>query len=96
MKTRLNQGLKPNIYFFRDSNGLEVDILYKKASQLFPIEIKSAATFTKAFARSLHKFQKLTSKAQKGYVVYAGDFVAETDTYKIVNYLNTQSILKSD
>ena len=96
MKTRLNQGLNPNIYFFRDSNGLEVDILYKKASQLIPIEIKSAATFTKAFTKSLLKFQKLTSKAQKGYVVYAGEFVAETETYTIVNYLDTQSILKSD
>ncbi|VAW39903.1 hypothetical protein MNBD_GAMMA01-551 [hydrothermal vent metagenome] len=93
MKSRLNRGLNPNIYFFRDSNGLEVDVLYKKASQLIPIEIKSAATFTKAFAKSIHKFQKLTKKAQKGYVVYAGDFTADTATYTIVNYLDTNGLI---
>ena len=88
MKARYNQGLNPNIYFFRDSNGLEVDIIYKKGSQLIPIEIKSAATFNKVFAKSIHKFQKLTAKAQKGFVVYAGDFTAKTETYSIVNYRN--------
>ena len=88
MKARYNQGLNPNIYFFRDSNGLEVDIIYKKGSQLIPIEIKSAATFNKVFAKSIHKFQKLTPKAQKGFVVYAGDFTAQTETYSIVNYRN--------
>ncbi len=88
MKARYNQGLNPNIYFFRDSNGLEVDIIYKKGSQLIPIEIKSAATFNKVFAKSIHKFQKLTPKAQKGFVVYAGDFTAKTETYSIVNYRN--------
>ena len=92
IKARFNQGLDPNIYFFRDSNGLEVDILYKQASQLTPIEIKSAATFTKSFAKSIHKFQKLTSNAQKGYVVYSGEFKADTETYTIIDFFEVKTL----
>jgi len=95
IKARLNQGLNPNIYFFRDSNGLKVDVIYKQASRLIPIEIKSAATFNKVFAKTITKFQKLTTKAQKGYVVYAGDFTAQTDTYSIVNYIDSRLMVNS-
>ena len=95
MKARYNQGLNPNIYFFRDSNGFKVDVIYKKGSQLIPIEIKSAATFNRIFAKSIHKFQKLTPKAKNGYVVYSGDFTAQTDTYSIVNYIDSTLIIKN-
>jgi len=94
MKARLNKGLNPNIYFFRDSNGLEVDIVFKQGSQLIPIEVKSSSTFNKVFAKSIQKFQKLTQQAQKGYVVYAGDFKAETETYEIINYLDVSLIFQ--
>ncbi len=92
MKARLNKGLNPNIYFFRDSNGLEVDILYKQGSQLIPIEIKSSATFNKIFTKSIHKFHKLTPNTKKGYIIYSGEFTVETETYQVVNYLQTQSL----
>jgi predicted AAA+ superfamily ATPase len=92
IKARFNQGLDPNIYFFRDSNGLEIDVIYKQGSQLISIEIKSAATFTKSFAKSIHKFQKLTSNAQKGYVVYSGEFKAGTETYTIIDFLEVNTL----
>ena len=92
MKARLNKGLSPNIYFFRDSNGLEVDILFKQGSQLTPIEIKSSATFNKIFAKGIHKFQKLTDSAQKGYIVYSGEFTPDTKTYTVVNFLDIPTI----
>lgn len=94
MKARLNKGLSPNIYFFRDTNGLEVDIIFKQGAQLIPIEVKSSSTFNKVFAKSLHKFQKLTKQAQKGYVVYSGDFKADTETYEIINYNEINSIFE--
>ncbi len=52
---------------------------------MIPIEIKSAATITKGFAKSIKKIQKLMPKAHKGYVVYAGDFTMATETYEIIN-----------
>jgi len=53
VKTRLNQGLDPNLYFFRDNHKNEVDLLYKKAHELIPIEIKSAKSFDRTFLKGL-------------------------------------------
>ncbi|MBF0266128.1 MAG: ATP-binding protein [Gammaproteobacteria bacterium] len=92
IKTRLNKGLQANLYFFRDSNGLEVDLLYKKGSQLIPIEIKSSSTFNKVFAKGLSKFQKLTNNSDKGYIIYAGDFTPKSERYEVVNFINTEKL----
>jgi predicted AAA+ superfamily ATPase len=92
MKARLNKGLNPNIYFFRDTNGLEVDILYKQGSSLTPVEIKSSATFNNVFSKGIHKFQKLTDNSRKGYIVYSGDFTPETETFTVVNFKNCSTI----
>ncbi|MBI3211101.1 MAG: ATP-binding protein [Simkania negevensis] len=45
IKYRFNQGLDPNLYYFRDHHGHEVDFIFQSASQLIPIEVKAANTF---------------------------------------------------
>jgi len=46
MKARLNRGTLPHLYFFRDNNGNEVDLLYQKGRSLVPIEIKASRTLS--------------------------------------------------
>jgi predicted AAA+ superfamily ATPase len=92
VKSRLNKGLNPNIYFYRDSNGLEVDVLFKQGADLTPIEIKSSATFNKIFAKGIKKFQALTDLTTKGYIIYAGDLTPDTEHYEVLNFLNTADI----
>lgn len=60
--------------------------------QLISIEIKPSETFHQAFAKGIIKFQKLSQSNTLGYVVYAGDFIAETENYQIVNFLNCGTI----
>ena len=94
LKFRLNRGLSPNLYFYRDSNGLEVDVLLKQGATLTPIEIKSSATFNKVFAKGLKRFQALTDLSGKGYIIYSGDFAVGTEDYDLLNYLNTAEVFK--
>lgn len=42
IKSYYNAGLEPNIYFFRSSNGQEVDLLFYQNGVLYPIEIKKS------------------------------------------------------
>jgi hypothetical protein len=72
-KARYNQGLDSNFYFFRDSNGREIDLLQKKGSQFDIFEIKSAETFQKNFIKNLKYFENLTGKVRKSYLVYSGN-----------------------
>jgi predicted AAA+ superfamily ATPase len=57
MKTRYNQGVDPNFYFYQDTAGQEVDLIVQKGSQLIPIEIKSSKTFSKSLLKGLLQFQ---------------------------------------
>lgn len=73
MKQRFNEGLSPNLYFWRDKSGLEVDCILDRGKELIPIEIKSGATLSADFFASLVKWNVLTGNdPAKSYVVYGG------------------------
>ena len=65
LKARLNAGKEPELYFYRDNKGNEVDLLFRQNRQLIPIEIKSAMTFKPEFAKGIARFQKTSDKGKK-------------------------------
>lgn len=73
LKSRLNRGLRPEIYFYRDTHGNEVDLIIREGRQLVPLEIKSAATFTEDFLRGIEQFRTIMdSRCSPGVVFYNG------------------------
>ena len=92
LKERYNLGKVDNLYFFRDSNGNEVDIVYQDGRDLIPIEIKSSSTFITKFSKGIRTFQKIAKNAKKGYVVYSGAFVPTTKMYTVINYTDLNRI----
>jgi len=74
MKRRLNQGLRPNCYYWRDSTGNEIDLLVEDGSRIFPIEIKSSQTLKPDFFKNLAFFQKISATPpEQSFLVYAGN-----------------------
>lgn len=74
MKGRYNRGLQPNLYFWRDSTGNEVDLLVDKGERLYPIEIKSGKTVTADYFTGLRKWVNLAGDvAGQVRLVYGGD-----------------------
>lgn len=74
IKGRLNRGLQPNLYFWRDSTGNEVDVLAEQGEHLLPIEIKSGRTLTADSFAALNKWCRLAGDiASPGHLVYAGE-----------------------
>jgi len=54
-----NRGAQPQLYFYRDNKGNEVDLLISSADRMLTaIEIKSAATFHPEFLNGLHAFRR--------------------------------------
>lgn len=88
LKSRLHKGLPPNLYFFRDHNGNEIDLLYPDGNDATPIEIKSAMTFTQSFEKGIAYFHKIANSAKKGRIIYSGDFEFSSDQYDVVNFKN--------
>ena len=55
LKSWWNRGKEPSIYYYRDKDCVETDLLISRDGRLFPIEIKKAGTpraeWTKAFEK---------------------------------------------
>lgn len=58
IKERINKGLAANIFFYRDSNMNEIDVVQKMGSGYRLLEIKSASTFHTGFVKSMSYFEK--------------------------------------
>lgn len=73
-KDRLNRGQDPDFYFWRDSQGLEVDLVWERGGGICGLELKSGATFSPDFVQGLNKWSSLVEgqKTNLG-VVYGGD-----------------------
>jgi uncharacterized protein len=73
-KTCLNRGEKPQLFFWRDSNGNEVDVINDKGLMMQPMEIKSGRTINRDFFVGLRKWLGLAGdKAIAPALVYGGD-----------------------
>lgn len=92
VKTRLNKGLDPNIYYYRDNNGNEVDLLYRKHNLLVPVEIKAAMTFNDNLTKGIRYFRRISDKASQGYLIYAGKRTFESQRFKVCHFRETRKI----
>lgn len=73
IKYRYNQGGEPNVYFWRNKAGNEIDLLIEMADKLIPIEIKSGQTITSEYFKGLAYYNNLSHGSYKdSYVVYGG------------------------
>jgi hypothetical protein len=93
IKGALNKGIRPEIYFFRDSHGNEVDLLIREKGALIPVEIKSAATFSTDFVKGLERFRALKIKRiRPGAVLYSGDQSFDVRGVRVLNPIHVKDI----
>jgi len=73
MKQRMNQGRKPNLTFFRDDHGFEVDTI-ADWKHTFAIEIKSSIEAEKKMSANTRKYLELRKdESVRSAVFYLGD-----------------------
>lgn len=88
LKKRYNAGRDAGLYFYRDSNGNEVDLLVRAGGKYECYEIKSSATFHSEFTKGLKNFAKTFPElvaSQK--IIYTGEDAPAVEGIEIVNYL---------
>lgn len=93
VKAALNKGIRPEIYFFRDSHGNEVDLLIREKGVLTPVEIESAATFSTDFVKGIERFKALGIKrVTAGAVLYNGEQPFDVRGVRVFNPLHVEDI----
>lgn len=81
------QGREPKLYFWRDSNKREIDILVEKGTSIdYAMEVKSSATYSPRYFKTLSDIGVLAGvPKQRRVVVYAGDQIFETQQGLVTN-----------
>jgi predicted AAA+ superfamily ATPase len=86
VKNNFNKKSGLQFYYWRDNNGVEIDLIQQVGTEILPIEIKSAQTYSKNFSNNLKKFMSY-SGTSKGLILYDGiqEFI-DSDAIEIANW----------
>ena len=94
IKHRYNMGLEGGVFFYRDSNQNEVDLLIKQEGELTAIEVKSSMTYSSSFEKTLTQIEGwIKTPISKKAIVYSGDFENTSGNINLINYRHISSIL---
>ncbi len=89
IKRAYNNGREPQLTFWRDSTGNEVDLLDYSWDFVQAYEIKSGATFSSAYLKSLNKWRALSETfVEHCHVIYGGKEQLKTSSAKVSPYLS--------
>ncbi|MFA5249947.1 MAG: ATP-binding protein [Parachlamydiales bacterium] len=90
-KNRINQKKNPNIYFWRDQHGHEIDCLIENGSILTPVEIKSAKTINSDFFEGLNYWNNLAKNSPENtFLIYGGEENQTRSQGKIISWKNLE------
>jgi uncharacterized protein len=96
VKARYNRGKPADFWFFRDSNGNEVDLVWQDGRALAAAEIKSASTFSMSLLKGLGRFRGIVPQFSRGVLVYNGDPRILSDGTDVRHFTDAQDLFGSD
>lgn len=73
IKRRLNQGKDPNLYFYRETSGKEVDVMANTADGIHLYEIKAGKMLRSEYIDSMKYVRDLLPNIKSSTVIYDGD-----------------------
>jgi len=95
LKNQCHSGNRPSVYYWRESNGVEIDCIIEKGNnEIVAIEIKGGQTFTKDYMKNLQNF----AKNEKGIkidkmIIYAGEQATNIKDIQLIPWNKLSSII---
>lgn len=77
IKSFNNKGIEPPIYFYRDTNQKEIDLIIEYNRTLYPVEIKVTANPTKKMAKSFDLLKPVSQEWELGSGVIINQYPAK-------------------
>jgi hypothetical protein len=96
-KSLSNQGERPDLHHYRESRGLEMDLLVNRGDRLCAVEIKSAATVAPEFFRHFDAFAErvrgpLVPQRIDNFVVFGGERPEPRSRARVVSWRDVDGI----
>ena len=94
IKLQQSSGDKPQLYYWRDKTGREIDLIVEKSFESIAIEIKSGKTIQNSFFKNLDYWKKI-SGGKKTVLVYNGDIEQKrTNGTDVMNWKNVYKLFE--
>lgn len=92
-KASVHSGRSPSLYHYRETRGLEIDLLVDQPGGLDAVEIKSGATKASDFFKNLNRFPSRLKETKKQHplrrhVVYGGDDSQQRSNVQVLSWRN--------
>lgn len=96
IKARYNRGRPTDLYFWRDNNGMEADLIFEQDNRLQMVEIKSGQTVTSDTIRAGQRATRMAEdEALTPWLIYGGDESHERSGVKIYGWREIHTAIGS-
>lgn len=93
LKSRLNSGKSPELYFFRDTRGFEIDLILDEQRCPRPFEIKAGMSYTAGMTKALQQFSEKVATATQPTLLYSGPPIGLVNGVQVRPYTNLHNII---
>jgi hypothetical protein len=94
LKARYNAGQPADLYFWRDNNGLEADLLFEDGDRLQTVEIKSGATVTGDTIRAGQRSNRFApDDTRTPWLVHGGDDSYTRSGVRVISWRDLPVVL---
>lgn len=92
-----HRGRRAGLHFYRDSEGIEIDLLLELGNGVFPIEIKAGETISSDFLKGLRTFAReyRAPPPNGGAVIYGGDEIQHREAATVLPISEIAGLLQS-
>lgn len=88
IKRKFNSGSASGFYYWKENNGLEIDLLIDTGKELIAHEIKAAATYQESLLKNLHHWRKVSGSG-RNILLYNGQLEFQgRDHPQVMNWMN--------
>ena len=91
------RGITPNLYYYRDKDKNEIDLIFYKNNKLYPLEIKKTAIPKKEMIKNFRKLEKTKKEIGTGGIICFYDILTKLDennyiipVSNVINYSEPQ------
>ena len=97
-KAGVHSGVQPSLFHYRETRGLEIDLLIEQDKGMDAVEIKSGATAATDFFKNLERFSDRMRGAGKkhrirSHVVYGGDDSRKHSFAQVLSWRDVQGLI---
>lgn len=86
LKQKFNNGSNAGFYYWKENNGLEIDLLIDTGKKMIAHEIKSSVTYSESLLKGLQQWQKV-SQSSNGVLLYNGKIeLKEKGQVEVLNW----------